>query len=77
LKQTLRSPAHRALIQAVKEAREALGLSQREFAEKMGESNNFVWRVEAGERRVDIVEFIKLAKALEVDPIALFRRIVR
>jgi transcriptional regulator with XRE-family HTH domain len=77
VKHTLRSPTHRALIAAIVAGREELGLSQREFAAKLGESNNFVWRVEAGERRVDLVEFVKIAKALEVDPVTLFRRIVR
>jgi transcriptional regulator with XRE-family HTH domain len=59
------------------ERRHALGLSQREFAAKLGESNNFVWRIEAGERRIDLVEFCKIAKALGVDPVELLARILR
>jgi len=77
LKQTLRSTTHRALIAAIVEARTELGLSQREFAKKLGESNNFVWRIEAGERSVDIVEFCLIAKALDTDPVSLLRRILR
>ena len=48
----LRSARHRALIAAIVEARKATGLSQREFAAKLRRSNNFVWRIEAGERQV-------------------------
>jgi transcriptional regulator with XRE-family HTH domain len=77
VKHTLRSATHRAVIAAIVERRHALGLSQREFAAKLGESNNFVWRIEAGERRVDIVEFCKIAKALSADPVELLARILR
>ncbi len=77
MKQTLRSPTHRAVIGAIVELRRGLGLSQRDFAAKPGESNNFVWRIEAGERRVDMVEFCKIAKALGADPVELLARILR
>jgi transcriptional regulator with XRE-family HTH domain len=77
VKNTLRSSTHRAVIAAIVELRHELGLSQREFAAKLGESNNFVWRIEAGERRVDIVEFCKIAKALGADPVELLARILR
>lgn len=77
MKHTLRSATHRAVIGAIVERRHALGLSQREFAAKLGESNNFVWRIEAGERRIDLVEFCKIAKALGVDPVELLARILR
>jgi ribosome-binding protein aMBF1 (putative translation factor) len=77
VKNTLRSATHRALISVIVELRQGLGLSQREFAMKLGESNNFVWRIEAGERRVDIMEFCKIAKALEADPVDVLRRVLR
>ena len=77
LKHTLRSATHRAVIKAIVELRHSQGLSQREFAAKLGESNNFVWRIEAGGRRVDIVEFCKIAKALGADPVELLARILR
>jgi len=76
VKHTLRSATHRAVIEAIVDLRHKLGLSQREFAAKLGESNNFVWRIEAGERRVDLVEFCKIAKALGADPVELFGRIL-
>ncbi len=77
MKHTLRSATHRAVIEAIVKRRHELGLSQREFAAKLGESNNFVWRIEAGERRVDLVEFCKIAKALGADPVELLARILR
>lgn len=73
----LRSPKHRALIAALVEARTATGLSQRDFAKKLGRTNNFVWRIEAGERQVNVLEFIEIAKAAGIPPDELMRRIVR
>jgi transcriptional regulator with XRE-family HTH domain len=73
----LRSARHRALISAIVEAREAKGLSQRQFAAKLNRSNNFVWRIEAGERQVNVLEFVDIAKAAEVDPAELLRRVLR
>ena len=72
----LRSARHRALIAAIVEARKATGLSQREFALKMKRSNNFVWRIEAGERQVNVLDFIEIAKAADVEPDELIRRVV-
>jgi transcriptional regulator with XRE-family HTH domain len=73
----LRSPKHRALIAAIVEARNTTGLSQREFAKKLGRTNNFVWRIEAGERQVNVLEFIEIAKAASVPPDELIRRVAR
>lgn len=73
----LRSARHRALIAAIVEARQANGLSQREFAKKLRRTNNFVWRIEAGERQVNILEFIEIAKAAGVAPDELLRRVMR
>ena len=73
----LRSARHRALVAAIVEARNATGLSQRDFAKKLGRSNNFVWRIEAGERQVNVLDFIEIAKAAGVPPDELIRRVLR
>ena len=72
----LRSAKHKALVAVLVEARNATGLSQREFAKKLKRSNNFVWRIEAGERQVNVLDFIEIATAAEVPPDELMRRVV-
>jgi transcriptional regulator with XRE-family HTH domain len=62
----LRSPRHRALIAAIVAARQAAGLTQRQLAAKLKRSNSFVWKLEAGERQLNVLEFIEIARALEV-----------
>lgn len=73
----IRSARHRALIAAIVEGRNATGLSQREFAARLKRSNNFVWRIEAGERQVNVLEFIEIARAAGLAPDELMRRVMR
>jgi transcriptional regulator with XRE-family HTH domain len=71
----LRSSKHRALISAVVGARKAAGLTQRQLAAKLKRSNSFVWKLEAGERQVNVLEFIEIARVLNVKPSALMAEI--
>lgn len=59
-------PRYRELIAQLIRARGALGLSQEAFAQKLGRHQQFVSRYEIGERRLDIVEFIDIARLLGV-----------
>ena len=73
----LRSLRHRALIAAIVVAREAADLTQRVLAAKLRRSDSFVWKIEAGERRVDVLEFIEIANCLNVEPVELIRRVMK
>lgn len=67
MNKTLGSERHKALIEWLIERRKAAGLSQEELANKMGEYQSFVARLESGQRRVDVVEFLSLAAILKFD----------
>lgn len=69
--------ARRALVAAIIEARTATGLSQREFAKKLGRANNYVQKIEAGKRYVDVLDFIEIAKAAGIPADELLRRVIR
>ncbi len=43
-------------------------MTQAELAARLGEYQSFVARLESGQRRVDIVEFLSLAEILGFDP---------
>lgn len=64
----VKSPSYEAAIRAIVAARKSKGLSQREVAERLGKPRSFVSKIENRERRIDIVEFVALARALGVDP---------
>ncbi|MBK8769681.1 MAG: helix-turn-helix transcriptional regulator [Rhizobiales bacterium] len=48
--------------------RVAAGLTQTELARKLGEYQSFVARLESGQRRVDVVEFVTIANILRFSP---------
>jgi transcriptional regulator with XRE-family HTH domain len=62
----LRSATHRALIKEVVGARHAAGLTQRQLAAKLKRSNSFIWKLEAGERQINVLELIEVARILGV-----------
>lgn len=64
----LRSRRHRALCAALVDARKQAGLSQHELALRLKTSQTIIARIEIGERRIDVIEFIDLARALRIDP---------
>jgi len=76
LRKTLRSRGHQTLIQILIEAREKAGMTQRDLAARIKRPHSFVGRMEGGERRVDVIEFIEIAKVLGADPKELFGRLV-
>ncbi|WP_424406540.1 helix-turn-helix domain-containing protein [Pasteurella sp. PK-2025] len=48
--------------------RQDLKLSQRSLCEKMGVVSSFVGKVETGDRRLDVFEFISYCRAIGLDP---------
>jgi transcriptional regulator with XRE-family HTH domain len=77
LRKTLGSKRHRALVDLLIKQREASGMTQSEFAARLGEHQSFVARLESGQRRVDVVEFIECAEALGFDPLKAITRLTK
>lgn len=73
---TLGSDRHIKLVAILIEKREESGLTQTELAAKLGEYQSFVARLESGQRRIDVVEFIQLSEILRFDPAALISKLV-
>lgn len=57
---------YRRLIEALAAARHKLGISQTELAERLGKRQQFVSKYESGERRLDFVEVLDIAAALDI-----------
>lgn len=64
-------PRYKALVGRLIDARKELGVSQEAFAAKINRHQQFVSRYETGERRLDVVEFADIARALQCDPAAM------
>lgn len=57
-----------ALRAWLRAAREVQGLSMRDLAVRINKPHNYVQRVEEGDRRLDVVEFVWYCNALGIDP---------
>jgi transcriptional regulator with XRE-family HTH domain len=57
------------------ESRKAGGLTQMQLAERLGRPQSFVSKYERGERRLDVVEFLEVARAIAIDPFRLLKEL--
>jgi transcriptional regulator with XRE-family HTH domain len=73
---SLRSPDHLHLISLLVAAREKAGLTQQQLADRLDRHQSFVAKYEGGERRIDVIEFLAIARALEADAARLVRELV-
>lgn len=65
------------LAKTVAELRKTAGMNQRQLAEALGREQNFVARIETGQRRLDLIEWVQLCRACGIDPEAQISRAVR
>jgi transcriptional regulator with XRE-family HTH domain len=64
---TIYSPAYRAVINWLRTSRKAQGVSMRELGARMGMPHSWIGKVETGERRLDVEEFVRMSRALDLD----------
>lgn len=73
---SVHTPKYRALLNTLVDARKSRKLSQAELAEELGRAQTFISKYERGERRLDVIEFIEVAIALEIDAVEVIRRLM-
>jgi transcriptional regulator with XRE-family HTH domain len=73
----VRPEEHKLVGEVLAAARDALGLSQAQVAKRLKKPQSFVSSYENGQRRIDLLEFLRIMAALERDPLAEFALIVR
>jgi transcriptional regulator with XRE-family HTH domain len=71
------SPTFKAAIGVLKSARLRAGLSQQALADRLGRPQSFVAKFERGERRIDVAEFIEIAKGVDASPARLFAAVIK
>jgi transcriptional regulator with XRE-family HTH domain len=67
------TPEYRLLLDIVIQERGRSGLTQQELADRLGKPQPWVSYIENGVRRLDILEFVAVMRALGADPEAVFR----
>jgi transcriptional regulator with XRE-family HTH domain len=73
---SLRSPDHLHLISLLVAAREKAGLTQQQLADRLDRHQSFVAKYEGGERRIDVIEFLAITRALEADAARMVRELM-
>lgn len=71
---SIRSDLYRHIVGLLTQARKDAGLTQVELADRIGQRQTFISKVELGERRIDVAEFVEIARAIGIDPYKLLRR---
>ncbi len=68
------SDEYQRVIDALIAARKQKGVLQTTIAAALGKPQSFVSKVEGRERRIDVVEFIEICRAIGVNPIEVLRQ---
>ena len=76
MEKTIHSARYKVFIERIRALRKKAGLTQREFAGALDVPRSTVARIEMGERRVDVVEYLQILEVLGVEPKAEFRKLV-
>lgn len=62
------SKEYQCVITALKKARKERSITQAQLAEALGRPQSFIAKIENGERRLDVVEFVHLARLVGLEP---------
>lgn len=71
------SDEYQLLRDTLLDARLGASVTQRDLAERLGKSRSHVARIECGQRRVDTLEFYRIARSIGADPVKLFEAMAR
>ncbi|EAO8199360.1 XRE family transcriptional regulator [Salmonella enterica] len=66
---------YQMVIKALREARVAGHITQEELGKALGRPQSFIAKVENGERRLDIVEFVHLCRLVGIDPVSIINKL--
>jgi transcriptional regulator with XRE-family HTH domain len=72
---TIYSEAQQLFCEMLREERKRTKFTQVELSKILARPQSFVAKVEKGERRLDVVEFVRYARALEIDGPKFLKRL--
>jgi transcriptional regulator with XRE-family HTH domain len=76
MRDTLRSPQQKQLRKLLRVLRRSSGQTQHEVAERLSKPQSFVAKYEGGERRLSVIEFVHVVRALDADPTEVLQQVI-
>jgi transcriptional regulator with XRE-family HTH domain len=77
ISKSLRSTEHSVFRSIMIDTRKKAGLTQQKLAKSLRKPQSFVAKYEGGERRIDVVEFLEIVRAMNADPVLVLRALIR
>lgn len=75
VKKALYERSYAAFTDLLKEERRKAGLTQAMLAKRLRQPQSYVSKYERGDRRLDVIEFLEIARALRFDPNELLQKL--
>ena len=69
------SGEHRRLTELLREVREEAGMTQAQVAAEFGRPMDYVSRMEGGQRRIDVVEWLRFLRICGAEPVTFLSRL--
>lgn len=70
------TPEYQRLVELLVETRRAAQLTQQQVADRLGKPQSYLAKVEGAERRIDVLEFAALVKAMGSNPTVLLDKLL-
>jgi transcriptional regulator with XRE-family HTH domain len=77
MRKYVHSKEQRTFREIIQAARKRAGLTQKQLADRFGKPQSFVAKYENGERRLDVIEFVTISRAIGANPVRLLALMVR
>lgn len=69
------SQKHQLFRMLLVNARKDAGVTQQVLSERLGKPQSYVSKYESGERRLDLIEFLDVTSALQIDACSLIKEL--
>jgi transcriptional regulator with XRE-family HTH domain len=75
LSKSLYSERWEQLLEIMKRSRKEQGLTQSQLAKRLGRPQSLIAKIESGERKLDVCQFLDYVEAIGTDPVTLIQEL--
>ena len=76
MEKTVWTEGNEALAELIKNKRKEAGLTQTQVAKAFGQRQTWLSHLESGERRIDVVEFVRLSEVIGFSAVEELRKLI-